>query len=293
MYGTYLANSPHSEQHDDKGSAATSAAAIASSSSSLCLVQEFSEAGDLFDALRRKDGLHSNHNHTTSTDSKLLAKSSSVKLEGETGAGGGGGGGGGPRPMEEGEAVVRVVIPMLQALRFLHARGIIHRATRLGTTDYMAPELVTCDTSLKQQGAYDEMVDAWAVGVLAYEVLAGRPPFEGKTRDDTYENILRGQVALPEHFTPEAKDFCRRALEKDKGLRLSIAAMLEHPWVTNNLRKAQLSRRHASLPATGSASLASAAQQHTQAAKPQRKPQHQTTLVTSPFSAPQRSPIKA
>ena len=37
---------------------------------------------------------------------------------------------------------------------------------------------------------YTEAVDAWAVGVLAYELLVGRPPFEKESRDETYALIM-------------------------------------------------------------------------------------------------------
>ena len=47
----------------------------------------------------------------------------------------------------------------------------------------MAPELV-------KEEKYDEKVDIWAIGVLCYVLLVGRPPFAGKTKEKTYENIL-------------------------------------------------------------------------------------------------------
>ena len=56
--------------------------------------------------------------------------------------------------------------------------------TRLGTLDYMAPEVLVCpDKELPEQNKgnrllqYGPEVDAWGVGVLAYELIVGRPPF--------------------------------------------------------------------------------------------------------------------
>ena len=56
--------------------------------------------------------------------------------------------------------------------------------TRLGTLDYMAPEVLRCpdkylpgDNKERADLAYNEAVDSWAMGVLAYELIVGRPPF--------------------------------------------------------------------------------------------------------------------
>jgi len=44
----------------------------------------------------------------------------------------------------------------------------------IGTAEYMAPELVMGE-------AFDHRVDQYALAVTVYEVLCGRPPFQGKT----------------------------------------------------------------------------------------------------------------
>ena len=56
--------------------------------------------------------------------------------------------------------------------------------TRLGTLDYMAPKVLKCpdkylptDNKDRVDLAYNEAVDSWAMGVLAYELIVGRPPF--------------------------------------------------------------------------------------------------------------------
>ena len=51
---------------------------------------------------------------------------------------------------------------------------ITRRGTSLGTPAYMAPEQVVGDT-------VDPRTDLYALGLLGYEMLAGRPPFEGRT----------------------------------------------------------------------------------------------------------------
>ena len=58
---------------------------------------------------------------------------------------------------------------------------------RLGTTDYMAPEVVACNRErreeLKQmnESGYGAAVDNWAIGVLTYEVLVVCLLLQGRT----------------------------------------------------------------------------------------------------------------
>ena len=60
-------------------------------------------------------------------------------------------------------------------------RCVFRNTTACGTLDYLAPEIV----GHKQ---YQYQVDNWCVGVLAYELLSGRAPFEG-TDDETKVKI--------------------------------------------------------------------------------------------------------
>jgi serine/threonine protein kinase len=57
--------------------------------------------------------------------------------------------------------------------------------TRVGTLDYMAPEVVVCPDKAHPQEHkdnsklwYDFAVDVWAAGILAYELVCGKAPFD-------------------------------------------------------------------------------------------------------------------
>lgn len=57
----------------------------------------------------------------------------------------------------------------------------------LGSPLYMAPEIVK---KLK----YDCKVDIWSLGILAYIILSGRPPFSGKIKEDIFLQITTQSI---------------------------------------------------------------------------------------------------
>ena len=63
--------------------------------------------------------------------------------------------------------------------------------------------------------AYDEKVDIWAVGILAYELLVGRPPFEVEDMQETAELIKHARV---EHFPSHASLACINFIQQVRGV---------------------------------------------------------------------------
>ena len=53
-----------------------------------------------------------------------------------------------------------------------------------GTLDYLPPEMVA-------RQSYDHTVDIWSIGILAFEFLTGKPPFESEGQEETFSKIKR------------------------------------------------------------------------------------------------------
>jgi len=166
----------------------------------------------------------------------------------------------------------QIVKGILQALLYLHKNGIVHRdikpenvllqrtvnslnakladfglsavhdppgsagermvmSRRVGTPHYFAPELA-------REWCYDEKVDLWAVGIVAYWMLTGDTPHSLDIhRSIVVEKLKRGdEVQFPEHLwlgcTEEAESFVKSLLTINPDDRLSASEALEHPWIS-------------------------------------------------------------
>ncbi len=166
-------------------------------------------------------------------------------------------------PIDE---VIRLTGEIADALGYAHAHGIVHRDIKpenillqgghavvtdfgialavqaaggarltragvsLGTPEYMAPEQASASADI------DQRADIYALGVVAYEMLTGDPPFTGSTlqavvakmlnerpvaprtvRDTIPEGVeaavLTALAKLPADRFPEAQDFARALVE--------------------------------------------------------------------------------
>jgi eukaryotic-like serine/threonine-protein kinase len=154
----------------------------------------------------------------------------------------------GPLPVEDAVAIASQVVDGLAAA---HARGIVHRdvkpgnimidargqvrvmdfglarvvaspaeashietTTRLtiagstvGTVAYMSPEQA-------RGGAVDARSDLFSLGVLLYEMLAGRRPFDGASPADTLSALLTREPTPLARVRPEVPDALQRIVEK-------------------------------------------------------------------------------
>lgn len=105
--------------------------------------------------------------------------------------------------------------------------------SKVGTPYYCAREVVVNDH-------YGTKADLWSVGVLAFEMLSGRKPFEGKDSVQVLLAIRDGNFQFYaeewSHISNEARDFVEKLICIDVNRRMSATDALQHPWIVKEGR---------------------------------------------------------
>jgi len=150
---------------------------------------------------------------------------------------------------------------ILQAVDYMHSQGVVHRdlkpenllyynsdqdskimisdfglskmedsgimATACGTPGYVAPEVLS-------QKPYGKPVDVWSIGVIAYILLCGYPPFYDENDANLFAQILKGEFEFDSPYwddiSDSAKDFITHLICVDHEKRYTCKDALQHPW---------------------------------------------------------------
>jgi calcium/calmodulin-dependent protein kinase I len=154
---------------------------------------------------------------------------------------------------------------VMEAVAFMHRNGVVHRdlkpenllyynqdedskimisdfglskteesgimATACGTPGYVAPEVL-------QQKPYGKAVDVWSIGVIAYILLCGYPPFYDENDANLFAQIIKGEYEFDSPYWDEisdsAKDFISHLMCCNPEMRYSCERALQHPWISGN-----------------------------------------------------------
>ncbi|XP_076313466.1 calcium/calmodulin-dependent protein kinase type 1-like [Tachypleus tridentatus] len=157
---------------------------------------------------------------------------------------------------------------ILEAVDYMHTQGVVHRdlkpenllyyspdddskimisdfglskmedsgimATACGTPGYVAPEVLA-------QKPYGKAVDVWSIGVIAYILLCGYPPFYDENDANLFAQILKGEFEFDSPYWDDisnsAKDFISHLICVDPSKRFTCQKALAHPWISGNTAK--------------------------------------------------------
>ncbi|OUC43292.1 kinase domain protein [Trichinella nativa] len=104
-------------------------------------------------------------------------------------------------------------------------------ATACGTPGYVAPEVLA-------QQPYGKAVDVWSIGVIAYILLCGYPPFYDENDINLFAQIMRGEYEFDSPYWDEisesAKDFISHLMCVDPDHRYTCKEALAHPWISGD-----------------------------------------------------------
>ena len=183
--------------------------------SSLYMVVQFCSGGDLLALLQSHDLPHTRHGGLELDAAKFYVANIVVVLQ----------------AFMDKDVAFRDLKPenfgldssgFLRVFDFGAARVVIGEETTntmVGTPEYLTPEQI-------MSKGHGRGVDFWACGVLLYELLTKKTPFEHANSAMIYQNIMESsevlQMAFPKDFNADAKDLILKLLVPNPHMRLGM-----------------------------------------------------------------------
>jgi calcium/calmodulin-dependent protein kinase I len=100
--------------------------------------------------------------------------------------------------------------------------------TSCGTPDYVAPEILL-------GAGYGQAVDLWSLGILAYVLLCGYPPFWADSQSELFRKIIDGSYTFHRDdwadVSDAARNFVANLLVVQPAARMTARAALDHAWL--------------------------------------------------------------
>ena len=109
--------------------------------------------------------------------------------------------------------------------------------TFCGTPQYLAPEVLI--SRVRGDGSYGFEVDMWSLGVILYILLCGCPPFSTERTDKSLvRQVCDGDYSFPKskwaNISDSAIDLVTKLMTVEKNIRLTAKQALAHPWLNED-----------------------------------------------------------
>jgi len=103
----------------------------------------------------------------------------------------------------------------------------------VGTPYYLAPESAAGHKYIRT-GHVLKCSDVWSIGVIAYVLMTGRPPFNGHSNTEIFSSIIKKPLKFPASvkLSKAFINFCQGMLKKSPKRRFNMKTALDHSWVT-------------------------------------------------------------
>jgi serine/threonine protein kinase len=106
--------------------------------------------------------------------------------------------------------------------------------TALGTPTNMDPQILEhINTGIPNSG-YNEKVDIWSLGTLCYQMVVGHMAFSGRSMEELFQKVKKGNYSLPMTLSKEIVSFINGMLQQDPNKRLTANQLLNHEFLTKH-----------------------------------------------------------
>ena len=82
---------------------------------------------------------------------------------------------------------------------------------------------------------YDEKLDIWSLGIIFYELLIGKNPFDANSMKELVQKLEKGDYYVPITLSKEALSFLNNMLQFEPKDRLNIDILYNHEFLRKNV----------------------------------------------------------